>query len=172
MLSGRWRRAGGRLDSTFSSSVTPGRVHHAAYSHSSSARWPRPPENRLPIPPRELPFRPAFVPAVLLTTHVSYSRRARVRVSVPWSTFTPSCLRAPLPPPPVASRRDSSTARTPLRRPCWRVSSESSVWDIPLTTRVRLFPFDWMYAWILVADKELGLSVWSVWLEILVHLSK
>ena len=34
-------------------SRTPGRVHHAAYSHSPSARWPCPPKSRHLVPPRK-----------------------------------------------------------------------------------------------------------------------
>ena len=34
-------------------SRTPGRVQHAAYSYSPSARWPCSPQGRIPVSPRE-----------------------------------------------------------------------------------------------------------------------
>ena len=73
---------------------------------------------------------------------ISCSLQGRVRTLAPSSRSTPSSPRAPRPSRQgEASRRATSTARTPRRRPssspCWL----SSDLGIPSTTRVRVFFF-------------------------------
>lgn len=143
-LSGDERRASPSSSQSSFPSCTPGRVHHAALSHPSSAWWPRPPQNRYPLPPREslVAPRPTSSAGWFLLTplrSLSYdSPLARAVVLAPSSTSTPSSPRAlRRRPRRVASRRASSTARTRRRRPCSSPSLASSVLGTPLTTRVR-----------------------------------